>query len=103
MTFLSKSKLRTHLKRFPEDIISNIIKYIESDICKICDLISMTTLCSDPYCSVRTCIFCVHDYIKCKYCFESFCGIICYQRHDCAQHYLEIVESGSDSDSIKSV
>lgn len=98
MSFITQRKLRTYLKQFPEDIINTIIHYIQSDICDICEYISMKSLCNITRCNKKVCIFCVHDYIKCKYCNESYCGIVCYQIHDCAQHYLEIVESGSDSD-----
>ena len=100
--YVSRNSLKGHLKCFPDGVIKNIVSYLESDMCKVCDLMSMKRICNYRWCKLKMCKFCVSSHIKCKYCNESYCGMYCFQEHDCVKHYnmynMDVLDTDSSDD-----
>ena len=102
MSYVSRNNLKMYLKSFPEGVVANVLSYLESDICNVCDLMSMKRICNYKWCKLKMCKFCVSSHIKCKYCNESYCGVYCFQEHDCVKHYnmynMDVVDSDTSDD-----
>ena len=102
MSYVSINNLKMYLRCFPEGVVANVLSYLESDICKVCDLMSMKRVCNYKWCKLKMCKFCVSSHIKCKYCNESYCGVYCFQEHDCVKHYnmynMDVVDSDTSDD-----